>query len=351
MNSQNGTKTQRLPTVYFSSIVTPTSMERKTLKFDAEFEKWREPVKDKMRLPKFESIDDFRNYSNLSMGAVLSQLPLQAGIIKTECKCISHDGAEVRIDRFATAEQMAAQQTPQPAVLFFHGGGMVVGSVGLFAPFISMQAFGSGVQFFATEYRLAPEHPDPTPVEDCYASLKWLSTHSAELGIDPSRIAVMGESAGGGLAAGTALMARDRGLEPPIKQQILMYPMLDDRSLNAPSAADLDEFVYFPLHLSKLCWECYLGKDKAGKEEADVSPYAAPGRASSLKGLPSTYMDVGGLDLFRDECAMYAARLAAANVQVEFHLFPGLTHGFERAAEVHGVKMAVAGRMRWIKDL
>ena len=228
---------------------------------------------------------------------------------------------------------------------------MVVGSVKMFSPAINMMVMDSGVQVFGVEYRLAPEYPDPTPVEDCYAALKWLSTHGAELGVDPSRIAVMGESAGGGLAAGTTLIARDRALEPPIKKQILVYPMLDDRSINSPSAAALDEFVYFPLDMSKICWECYVGKEKAGKSDADVSQYAAPARARNLRGLPSTYIDVGGLDLFRDECAMYATRLAAENVEVEFHLFPGLTHGFERATEVHGVKLAVAGRLRWIKDL
>ncbi|KAI1456050.1 hypothetical protein F4805DRAFT_249309 [Annulohypoxylon moriforme] len=326
-------------------------MERKTLKFDTEFAKWREPFGSKLRVPRFETTDDFREYSDRFMGAAMRSIPPEPSIIRTKYTCVSHDGAEIEIERHATAEQMAPQETPQPAVLFFHGGGMVVGSIELFARSTSARVAESGVQFFAVEYRLAPEYPDPTPVEDCYAAVKWLSAHGAELGVDSSRLAVMGDSAGGGLAAGTSLLARDRGLEPPIKKQILVYPMLDDRSTNAPSAAALDEFVYFPLHTSRVCWEAYLGKERAGKDDADVSPYAAPGRATNLRGLPSTYIDVGGLDLFSEECALFAARLVAASVQVEFHLFPGLTHGFEGATEVPNVKLAVAGRMRWIKDL
>ncbi|KAI1210205.1 Alpha/Beta hydrolase protein [Annulohypoxylon truncatum] len=326
-------------------------MQGKTLKFDPEYAKWREPFKDQLHVPYFESIPEFREFSDRLTNIALANIPPEPRIIRTKYTCVSHDGAEIEITRFATAEQMAASKTLQPAVLFFHGGGMVIGSVDLFAPAITTLSITSGVQYFAVDYRLAPEHPDPTPVEDCYAGLEWVSTHGAELGVDPSRLAVMGESAGGGLAAGTALLARDRVLDPPLKKQILVYPMLDDRSINASSADALAEFVFFPLYMSKVCWESYVGKDKAGKDEADVSPYAAPGRAKSLEGLPPTYIDVGGLDLFRDECAMYAARLAAANVEVEFHLFPGLPHGFERATEVHGTKMAIEGRMRWVKDL
>ncbi|XDG05373.1 hypothetical protein ABKA04_004988 [Annulohypoxylon sp. FPYF3050] len=326
-------------------------MEGQTLKFDPDYEKWRKPFGDKMRVPDFKTTDEFRKFSHDFMEAALSQVPPDPSVVRTKYHCVSHDGVKVEIERYASAEQMKPQEKLQPAVLWFHGGGMVIGTIELFSPTIAKLAVDSGVQIFGVDYRLAPEHPDPTPVEDCYAALQWLSTHGAELGIDPTRLAVMGDSAGGGLAAGTALLARDRALEPPLKKQILVYPMLDDRSINAPSAAALDRFVFFPLHMSRLCWQSYVGKDKAGRDDADVSPYAAPGRVSSVHGLPSTYIDVGGLDLFRDECAMFAARLAAANVEVEFHLFPGLPHGFERSARSYGTKHAYERRIQWIKDL
>ncbi|KAI1087414.1 Alpha/Beta hydrolase protein [Rostrohypoxylon terebratum] len=326
-------------------------MEGQTLKFDPDYEKWRKPFGDKMRVPDFETTDEFRQFSHNFLEAALSQVPPDPRIVRTKYYCVSHDDAKVEIERYASAEQMKDQEKPLPAVLYFHGGGMVTGTVELFAPMITKLVTDSGVQIFGVDYRLAPEHPDPTPVEDCYAALRWVSTHASELGIDPTRLAVMGESAGGGLAAGTALLARDRALEPPLKKQILVYPMLDDRSINSTSAAALDKFVFFPLHMSRLCWRSYVGKDKAGSDDADVSPYAAPGRVSSVHGLPSTYIDVGGLYLFRDESLMYAARLSAANVEVEFHLFPGLPHGFERAVKSYGAKHAHERRIQWIKDL
>lgn len=289
------------------------------------------------------------------MRAVWAQLPAQPSITRTRYACRSHDGCEIEITRFATAGQMESHAALQPAVLYLHGGGTVAVSVEIFAPQLAKLAAESGVQVFSVEYRLAPEHPDPTPTEDCYAALQWLSTRGADLGVDPARLGLMGDSAGGGLAAGIALMARDRGLEPPVKKQILIYPMLDDRSVAALSAAShtspLLELVTFSLPTAKLCWEAYVGKEKAGRPDADVSPYAAPGRATDLRGLPSTYIDVGGLDLFRDECATFAARLAAADVETEFHLFPGVPHAFEAASNIGVTKRAIEGRIQWMRDL
>ncbi|KAI2471582.1 hypothetical protein F4781DRAFT_102863 [Annulohypoxylon bovei var. microspora] len=324
-------------------------MLRQTLKYDPEYARWREPYKGMLRMPAFESHLDFRQYSNTFMRAFYEQYPPQPSITRTKYTCVSHDGAKVEIVRFATAEQIATDQA-LPALLNMHGGGFVTSSVDIFAPQIATLAAESGVQIFSIDYRLAPEHPDPTPIEDCYAALKWVSTHAAELGVDPSRLGIMGDSAGGGLTAGLGLIARDRGLEPPLKKQILVYPMLDDRSINKPSAV-LDEFASFPMTMNKLCWEAYVGKEKAGRSDADVSPYAAPARATDLRGLPSTYIDVGGLDIFNEECALFAARLAAADVEVEFHLFSGLPHGFEGASDAYATKRAIEGRTRWIKDL
>ncbi|KAI1399280.1 hypothetical protein F4819DRAFT_498102 [Hypoxylon fuscum] len=330
-----------------------SSQPCQTLRYDPEYAQWREPFGDKTRVPPCETPLAFRQFNDTFMRAVWAQLPPQPQIARARYRCPSYDGVEIDIVRFATADQMKSSTASQPAVLYLHGGAMVAISVDIFAPRLANLAAESGVQLFAVEYRLAPEHPHPTPVEDCYAALAWLSTHAAELGVDPARLGLMGDSAGGGLAAGTALVARDRQLRPPVKMQILVYPMLDDRYTaalsSAASTSPLDGFATIPLSIIMMCWEAYLGKEKAGKVDADVSPYAAPGRASDLRGLPSTYVDVGGLDLFRDECASFAARLAAADVEVEFHLFPGVPHGFESANDISITKRAMEGRIRWMR--
>lgn len=333
----------------------PSQQPRQTLKFDPEYARWREPFGDKVCIPPFETPLEIRRFNDTFMRAVWARISPQPSIVRTKYTCASYDSVQIEVVRFATMEQMASHQALQSAVLYLHGGGMVAVSVEIFAPQLAKLAAESGVQIFAVEYRLAPEYPDPTPTEDCYAALQWLSTHAAELGIDPTRLGVMGDSAGGGLAAGIALMARDRGLGPPIKKQILVYPMLDDRSVyalsTAPHLSPLADFATLPISMLKVCWEAYVGKEKAGKPDADVSPYAAPGRASNLRGLPSTYIDVGGLDVFRDECASFAARLAAADVEVEFHLFPGVPHAFESASDASVTKRAIEGRIRWMRDL
>jgi acetyl esterase/lipase len=147
------------------------------------------------------------------------------------------------------------------------------------------------------EYRLAPEHRYPTPVEDCYSGLQWLAGHADELDVDPERIAVMGDSAGGGLAAAVALMSRDRG-GPTLAHQILIYPMLDDR--NTSPDPEIVPFAVWSYDDNITGWGALLGEAVGG---ASVSPYAAPARAIDLSGLPSCYLKVGQLDIFRDDIA------------------------------------------------
>jgi acetyl esterase/lipase len=175
----------------------------------------------------------------------------------------------------------------------------------------------------SVEYRLAPEHPFPAPVEDCYAALKWLSARSAELGVNRSRIAVGGASAGGGLAAGLALLTRDRA-EVEVTFQLLIYPMIDDRNVAPASETVPDTFVWTREN-NRMGWRAYLGREPGG---ADVSPYAAAARATDLTGLPPAYIPVGDLDLFLDENITYAQRLLAAGVPTELHVYPGAFHGF-----------------------
>ena len=238
---------------------------------------------------------------------------------------------------------------PGSAVLYLHGGGMIFGleHLGhLYDLAIRDYVATSGVPMLMVDYRIAPEHPHPTPVEDCYAALRWLADNAARLGVDPARIAVMGDSAGGGLAAGVCLLARDRG-GPAVAQQLLIYPMLDDR----PQTPDpqLLPFLTWTYDDNLTGWGALLG-ESAGTDT--VSPYAAPARATDLTGLPATYIDVGDLDIFRDEDIMYARGLADAGVPTELHLHPGCPHAFEalaRAAEVS--QRAISDRLRRLRTL
>jgi triacylglycerol lipase len=187
----------------------------------------------------------------------------------------------------------------------------------------------------SVDYRLPPEVPHPGPVEDCYTALKWLHDSTSLLGVDRNRIAVAGESAGGGLAAALALIARDRG-EVRLVHQHLIYPMLDDRTNAASANPYSGEFVWGAAE-NQLGWSCLLGYP-AGS--SDVPAYAAPSRAEDLVGLPSTFIAVGALDLFAEEDMEYARRLMRAGVPTELHLYPGAYHGFELAKEAQVTKRA-----------
>ena len=236
--------------------------------------------------------------------------------------------------------------TPASAVLYLHGGGMIMGSVALYDGPVARYVSRSGVPMLAVDYRVAPEHPHPTPVEDCYAGLQWLSTNAAELGVDPARIAVMGDSGGGGLAAAVALLARDRR-GPALSRQILLFPMLDDR--NTTPDREIAPFAVWSYDDNITAWDALLGEAAGGLE---VQAYAAPARALELAGLPATYLEVGQLDIFRDEDLTYAQRLSRAGVEVEFHLHPGVPHEFETFAYASNVaQRSAADRLRVLRSL
>jgi acetyl esterase/lipase len=260
----------------------------------------------------------------------------------TERTVSAADGVEIVARWYTTAG--TAPETPGPAVLDLHGGGMILCSVADYDPVIRRYVRESGVPMLAVDYRLAPENPDPTPVTDCYAGLEHLAEHAAELGVDATRIAVMGDSAGGGLAAGVALLARDRS-GPAISRQILIYPMLDDRT-RTPDPALLD-LVTWNYDDNVTGWDALLGNGSA-----DVSPYAAPARVPDVAGLPPAYVEVGELDIFRDEDVRYATRLWAAGVSCELHVHPAVPHGFENHAPAAAVSVrAMADRMRVLRSL
>jgi acetyl esterase/lipase len=197
------------------------------------------------------------------------------------------------------------------------------------------------------EYRLAPEFPDPYPVEDCYAGLLWTADHAAELGIDLSRLIIAGASAGGGLAAGTALLARDRK-GPELAGQVLIYPMLDDRDRTV-STLQYDGFGPWNRESNLTGWTALLG-DRRGTDE--VSVYAAPARATDLSGLPPAFIDCGSAELFRDEDVAYATALWHSGGRAELHVWPGGFHGFDVAAPHTALaQAATAARNAWVARL
>jgi acetyl esterase/lipase len=219
-----------------------------------------------------------------------------------------------------------------PGLLWIHGGGYVLGSIDFDDIPMKQIAGSSGCVVVSVEYRLAPENSFPAPLNDCYAALRWMTDKSGSLGMEKSRIAVGGASAGGGLAAGLTLLARDKG-EVDIAFQLLVYPMLDDRNITSSSHAIKDERLWNRDN-NIFCWKAYLGGAGGGD---DVSPYAVPSRADDLSGLPPAYIAVGELDLFLDEDIEYAQRLMAAGVSTELHVYPGAVHGFEGLAPMADV--------------
>lgn len=208
-----------------------------------------------------------------------------------------------------------------PALYWIHGGGMVMGTVAINDADCKGWASDMRCVVASVEYRLAPEHPHPAPIEDCFAGLAWLVSNAESLGVDADRIAVGGASAGGGLAAALALVARDRGVDIIFQQ--LICPMLDDRNITRSS-----HWVQHPKVWNRkaniIGWSSLLGKP-AGSD--DVSPYASPARAEDLSGLAPAFIIIGDLDLFVDESIDYAQRLAVAGVPTELHILPGAVHG------------------------
>jgi acetyl esterase/lipase len=218
----------------------------------------------------------------------------------------------------------AVEARPLPAVLHIHGGGYVMGAPEMNDARNRLLAREVGCVVVSVDYRLAPETPFPGSVEDCYAALLWLHREASELGIDAQRIAVNGESAGGGLAAALALLARDRG-EAPLCFQQLIFPMLDDRTGSVGEAHPFaGEFIWTAAS-NRYGWTSLLNRTAGG---AGVSPYAAAARAEDLAGLAPAFIAVGALDLLIEENIDYARRLIRAGVPTELHVYPGAYHGY-----------------------
>jgi acetyl esterase/lipase len=264
---------------------------------------------------------------------------------RTEAVAVEHtttpadDGGTVGLRVYRPAGQRSAT-----AVVYLHGGGHFACDVETSDPLCRRYAADSGATIVSVDYRLAPEHPYPRGICDGYAALVWAAQHVEELGGRADHVMVMGDSAGGGMAAGLALLARDRG-GPPIARQILIYPMLDDATRQPdPELAGLLLWHYDD---NVTAWRCLLG-DQAGTD--DVEPYAAPARADDLADLPPAYIEVGQLDAFRDESIAYAMALSRAGVDTELLVRPGVPHDFEWIAPRADVTLrAFADRARALR--
>ena len=242
-------------------------------------------------------------------------------VITAEYWATAPDGHQIPLIVYTPA---GAADDHRPAVLSLHGGGYVLGSAQLNAASDRGMASALGGVVVAVDYRLAPEAPYPIPLDDCYAALEWLHGQAGPLHIDRERIAVWGDSAGGGLAAAVSLLARDRG-EFGVAHQHLIYPMLDDRTCTGEPHPHAGEFIWNRA-ANTFAWECYFG----GEAGVEAPAYAAAARAQDLSGLPSTFIMVGALDLFVDENIAFGQRLIRAGVPTELHVFPGAYHAFDR---------------------
>ena len=213
---------------------------------------------------------------------------------------------------------------PLPALLHFHGGGMVMGRPEMQHESLVRIARELSCLVCSVDYRLAPEHPYPAAIDDAFTALAWLHDEANNLGVDRERIAVAGESAGAGLAASLAILARDRG-GPKLSAQMLSYPMLDDRTADRNPSPSIGEFVW-NARANHFCWTSYLGEATGGR---NTSAYAAAARVTTPENLPPAFIGIGALDLFLEETLVYALRLARSGVSVEAHVYPGAFHGFD----------------------
>ena len=290
--------------------------------------------------PEFTDWHPIREAVAIGQAALGALVPPRPEVTRATYSTTAADGTAIELRWFAPAERVSAA-----AVVHAHGGGLVAGSVDLFDPYLARAVGDSGVPMLSVEYRLAPEAQGTTPAEDVFAGLTWLVEHAEQLDVDPARIGLYGESAGAGIAAGTAILARDRGVH--VAGQMLVYPMLDDRTV-IPDPL-LDGIASWTYRSNAIGWEALLG-DQRGTDA--VPPVAAPARLADLRGLPPTYIEVGALDIFRDEDVDFAMRLLAAGVPTELHVHPGLVHGFDQfAPEAAVTRRALADRVRVLRSL
>lgn len=253
-----------------------------------------------------------------------------------------HGGGEITISVLRRRDHVGSGH---PGVYFLHGGGMVGGSRWSVASMLVEWVLEYDAVAATVEYRLAPDFPDPVPLDDCFAGWTWFTGRAGEFGFDPQHVLIGGPSAGGGLSAGTTLLARDRSGVMPVAQ-LLMWPMLDDR-VETVSSHQIDGVGVWDRTSDLTGWTALLG-DRRGTD--DVSIYAAPARATDLAGLPPAYIEAGSVEVFRDEAIAYASRIWEAGGVAELHIWAGGFHGFQTIVPTAAVsRAAVQAREAWVR--
>ncbi len=275
--------------------------------------------------------------ANVRGPGVFAVPELSDDVERTDYTVDEANGVVVRVHRPVGLEGSA------PCVYSIHGGGYVLGTYEMDDAKFDRWCPQYGIVGVSVEYRLAPETAYPGPLEDCYAGLKWTYDNAAEIGVDPDKIGITGVSAGGGLCAALALLARDRD-EVPLQFQLLDCPMIDDRQVTPSSR--IDNLLVWTKASNTFGWRCYLG-DLYGTDE--VPAHAAPARAEDLSGLPEAYVCVGGADGFRDEDITYAMRLYGAGVPTELHVYPGAPHGVVLFSDTEIAQRYSADQEDWLR--
>ncbi|POS81393.1 hypothetical protein DHEL01_v200227 [Diaporthe helianthi] len=267
-------------------------------------------------------------------------------------KIPGHNGDEIEVTVFHRKDHVVSDKPTQPGFIHYHGGGMMMGHRLLAAEFLLPWVEQYDGVLACVEYRLAPAHPSPTPVEDAYASLVWFTKQGLKLGFDAERIMLEGHSAGAGITAGVSLLARDRGLTPKVKWQLLGAPMLDDRNKTVSSRQFTGEICVWNAVSNQVGWSSLLGHaDDPDFRRArdDINIYSAPARHPDLSGLPITYLEVGSAEVFRDEVVEFASRIWAAGGSADLHVWHGGFHSFESWATSRLSQEAMAGRNSWAR--
>lgn len=264
-------------------------------------------------------IQELRKGTSPKLDDIIGHRPIQH-----QSYTIPGPNCDISVSVFRSSSSSPPPWKEIPGIFYIHAGGMIAGNrftgVDLMLDYVDQEQ----AVCITVEYRLAPEHPHPAPLKDCYAALEWTSDHATSLGFNSARLILAGMSAGGGLAASVALLCRDRG-GPMLCAQMLISPMLDDRNITVSSFQYTEECPWTRAS-NTFAWNCLLN---VGQEAVDISMYAAPARASDLCHLPPTYIECGSTDVFRDEDVAYASLLWENNVEAELHIWPGGWHAFQ----------------------
>jgi acetyl esterase/lipase len=269
------------------------------------------------------------------------------------------DRVEVRTHRVSGADGNATpvfEITPKdlsenaPVLIDYHGGGFFLTYAGLHLSYAERYALEGRCRVFFPDYRLSIDHPFPAAFDECYATLEWVHANAAELAVDPARVALIGDSAGGALAAGVAQRAFDQG-EHPICAQILIYPVTDHET-KTESALGFDDTPFWKTASNQNMWKVYLrgSKHRESGSSSPVPPYAAPLHRERFDGLPPARVEVAEFDPLRDEGRLYAEALEKAGVRVELHETAGAIHGYDLIADSPTAEAVFEQRMAAIQD-